>query len=432
MRNINSVLINNSLKGSEELFKTLELLNKIGVIPTKKPRAKKAKMSKDDIKQDNDMGPGYSTSKDTSENDVKPPPSSSTRFQDRGSPLLAIADPNIKSIENINKAVEDKKAELKALTDRGAPESSVRQTQQELSLLNNKLDNIKDVNNYIGLGMYGLGSRISQLQNRFRPDFTVGVPTPYNPLEGLRGSGDAVESTEEEDVEDEDVDFTNQGSQDVPENLMDVDVAPQSEYIFEPEDKGAYIPEEVSSQERTNLPREVSSQERTNLPRVQAKEEEQPQVEEEEKPRAQAKPKTELQTFEKEKELNKFYGLKGSSGNKIKEDDLKTRLNVLSNFIGEKADLSTIRSIKKLSDREAELRRRIRDIVVDEYDFIDKYKSVSDKERLTVVPLDSKSNILTALSTYSQKLTGDFDRAKYKDMTQNELLVEFKNLISSV
>jgi hypothetical protein len=404
MRNINSVLINNSLKGSEELFKTLELLNKIGVIPTKKPRAKKAKMSKDDIKQDNDMGPGYSTSKDTSENDVKPPPSSSTRFQDRGSPLLAIADPNIKSIENINKAVEDKKAELKALTDRGAPESSVRQTQQELSLLNNKLDNIKDVNNYIGLGMYGLGSRISQLQNRFRPDFTVGVPTPYNPLEGLRGSGDAVESTEEEDVEDEDVDFTNQGSQDVPENLMDVDVAPQSEYIFEPEDKGAYIPEE----------------------------EEQPQVEEVEKPQAQAKPKTELQTFEKEKELNKFYGLKGSSGNKIKEDDLKTRLNVLSNFIGEKADLSTIRSIKKLSDREAELRRRIRDIVVDEYDFIDKYKSVSDKERLTVVPLDSKSNILTALSTYSQKLTGDFDRAKYKDMGQNELLVEFKNLISSV
>lgn len=409
MRNINSILINNSLKGSEELFKTLELLNKIGVIPTKKPRAKKAKMSKDDIKQDNDMGPGYSTSKDTSDNNVKSPSSGgSARFQDRGSPLLAIADPNIKSIENINKAVEDKKAELKALTDRGAPESSVRQTQQELSLLNNKLDNIKDVNNYIGLGMYGLGSRISQLQNRFRPDFTVGVPTPYNPLEGLRGSGDAVESTDNalEDYEDEDVDFTNQGSQDVPENLMDVDVAPQSEYIFEPEDKGAYIPEVQAEKEAA--------------------------IEEEEKPQAQAKPKTELQTFEKEKELNKFYGLKGSSGNKIKEDDLKTRLNVLSNFIGKKADLSTIRSIKKLSDREAELRRRIRDIVVDEYDFIDKYKSVSDKERLTVVPLDSKSNILTALSTYSQKLTGDFDRAKYKDMTQNELLVEFKNLISSV
>lgn len=386
MRNINSVLINNSINGSEDIFKTLDLLHKIGVIPTKKKRATKPKATTSDegIRQDNDMGSGYAETK----------PSDSVRFPTRPSPSLAIgydSNMNMKTIENLNTAVEEKKKELKALEN--APsgfnnkqiEDIRRDTVAQLGLLTDKLEQVQNMGQYMGGALYSLGSRFGQIENKIRSseDVPVGVYQPIDPFKFVEGSGDAVESTLGEDVEDEDIDMTNQGSQDIPENVMSVDVAPQPEEVLEDEE------EEV-------IPVKV----------------------EEPIPSAQAP------VIDKFREVESFYDFALPKGKNQSVDVIKDYVKKLASESQTPVNYSNLKNRKQWEDK-------LNQLVDNQYQLIQSGDAVNFKQReqavLADLELSAPSNKLDSqkafLSVLSDKLSKSYKKSEYtsKDKVEERI-----------
>jgi hypothetical protein len=383
MRNINSVLINNSIKGSEDIFKTLDLLHKIGVIPTKKKRATKPKAStsEEGIRQDNDMGSGYAETK----------PSDSVRFPTRPSPSLAIGyDSNMKSIENLNTAVEEKKKELKALEN--APsgfnnkqiEDIRRDTVAQLGLLTDKLEQVQNMGQYMGGALYSLGSRFGQIENKIRSseDVPVGVYQPIDPFKFVEGSGDAVESTLGDDVEDEDIDMTNQGSQDIPENVMNVDVAPQPDEVLE--DKEELFPVKV------------------------------------EEPVASAQ----APVIDKFREVESFYGFALPKGKNQSVEVIKDYVKKLASESQTSVNYSNLKNRKQWEDK-------LNQLVDNQYQLIQSGDAVNFKQReqavLADLELSAPSNKLDSqkafLSVLSDKLGKSYKKSEYtsKDKVEERI-----------
>jgi hypothetical protein len=162
-------MIRNHGNGSavRDTAKLIETLKKVGVIKTKKRRARRS-LAKDEIRQDNDMGPGFTQSV---------PPASSSDLILRNLPLLMNQPQggfNQAQIEDIQ-----------------------RNYNQQIGLLQDQVQKQQEEQQRLrGMGMY-IGGAISQLQQRIdRP--TYGVSQPVDPFVGVEGSGDAVESEEGE------------------------------------------------------------------------------------------------------------------------------------------------------------------------------------------------------------------------------------------
>jgi len=160
--------------------KLIETLKKVGIIKAKAKRKKTTGLAKDEIRQDNDMGPGFTQSV---------PPASSSDLILRNLPLLMNQPQggfNQAQIEDIQ-----------------------RNYNQQIGLLQDQVQKQQEEQQRLrGMGMY-IGGAISQLQQRIdRP--TYGVSQPVDPFVGVEGSGDAVESEEGEmpDTNDQEMERT--------------------------------------------------------------------------------------------------------------------------------------------------------------------------------------------------------------------------------
>lgn len=210
----NSIYIKNSLKSPNqgEILKTLQLLSKLGIIPnkSKKKQNKQIKdgMGEDEIKSSSDHMKGYTSVI----------PSTQPRYSPRqvlqiggGEPVLTIED--VKDIQ--------------------------KQSDARLALLQDQMEKTQEQQGMITA--YGgiLGSQLAQVQQRIREG---GMSQGINPFKDVKGQGVTIEEYEVEDVP-----FSNQGSQDIPDDLMKVDVSPMPTEILEDEedvgDEPIIIPE---------------------------------------------------------------------------------------------------------------------------------------------------------------------------------------------
>lgn len=404
MKNINSVLINNSLKAghSEEIFKTLELLHKIGVIPSKKPRvSKKAKedKAKEDIKQTGDMGAGFAETKDEGGAGTGPVPSS--RFPSRSVPLLGYQSGSTDSIQNITKAIEDKKAELKSLENRPFNTQQIedirRDTVAQLGLLTDKLEQVQSMGQYMGGALYSLGSRFGQIEDKIRqgPETVpIGISEPIDPFKNVQGAGDAVEAETGGDYEDEDIDMTNQGSQDIPENVMSVDVAPQADEVLEDEE------EQMPPLEETGEVEEIPA-------KVEAKPDE----------------------IDKFREVERFYGFALPHGQNQSVDVIKKYVRTLAN------ESDTKINYDKLKNREQWV-AKMNELVNKQYDSIQSGDAINYNQKFQTVLNDlqlvAPTNNLNSQKTFLFVLFDKLEK-KYKksDFTAKEKVeTEIKKLIN--
>lgn len=409
MKNINSVLINNSLKAghSEEIFKTLELLHKIGVIPSKKPRvSKKAKedKAKEDIKQTGDMGAGFAETKDEGGAGTGPVPSS--RFPSRSVPLLGYQSGSTDSIQNITKAIEDKKAELKSLENRPFNTQQIedirRDTVAQLGLLTDKLEQVQSMGQYMGGALYSLGSRFGQIEDKIRQapeSVPAGISEPVDPFKNVRGSGDAVEAETGGDYEDDDIDMTNQGSQDIPDNVMSVDVAPQADEVLEDEEQMPQL-EETGEVEEGKAEEEMPA-------KVEAKSE----------------------VVDKFREVEKFYGFALPHGQNQSVDVIKNYVRTLAN------ESDTKINYDKLKNREQWV-AKMNELVNKQYDTIQSGDAINYNQRFQTVLEDlelvAPSNNLNSQKTFLFVLFDKLDK-KYKksEYTSKEKVeTEIKKLIN--
>lgn len=400
MRNINSVLINNSIKGSEEIFKTLDLLHKIGVIPTKKKRAtkNKSKMTEEEIRQDNDMGPGSAETKEEEEKNKNK--ETNNRFPSRAPPPLALGydyNPNVQSIQNINKAVEDKKAELKALENKSFNNPQIEDIRREhisqLGLLTDQIQKAQDMGNLSGSALYQLNKRFQQIEDRFRKEPSVEepeeMPKPFNPFEFVKGAGDAVESTAEENVEDEDIDMTNQGSQDIPDDILKVDVAPQPEEVLEDED----VEEEAS----LKVAEPVAS--------------------------AQAEPVKEepKAPIDKFKTVEQFYKINIPRGKNQSAGTIEDYVRTLANESQTPVNYGNLRNRGQWEDK-------MNQLVDNQYNLIQSGDAVNYEQRKQAVinalelptPSSSLNGLKAFLAVLSQKLNKPYTASRYKTIDENE------------
>lgn len=201
----------------KDTAKLIETLQKVGIIKAKAKRKKATGLAKEEIRQNNDMGPGYSS--------IGPGALSSNMIL-RNLPLLM----NQPAGGGFNQAqIEDIQ----------------RNYNQQIGLLQDQVQNQQEEQQRLrGMGMY-IGGAISQLQQRIdRP--TYGVAQTVDPFAGVEGSGDAVESdmneipdTNDQEMErtgpqpnDEDIDTTVAGAgfvEDAPEAIIPPPAQPEVE-----------------------------------------------------------------------------------------------------------------------------------------------------------------------------------------------------------
>lgn len=243
----------NGLPTSDPI-KLIELLDKIGVI--KKPRAASSKTGKKQSipkssaqqqQQERTANQMYGSSKSIKMPETKKskepiisepeePQTQPSRFPARPIPAIAYAQPgSMESIQNMNKMIADKQSELKQLQTFNNPqfEEIKKKTEFELAGLKDAVQRQSEaLSNVKQFGGY-LGGAIGQIQQRIERDILPGISKPVNPFEGVKGSGDAVEFYETDQPDTEEQEFTNQGSQDIPETVLNVDVSPAPEEIVE-------------------------------------------------------------------------------------------------------------------------------------------------------------------------------------------------------
>lgn len=202
----NSIYIKNSLKSPKqsEILKTLQLLSRLGIIPnkSKKKKEKRLAIGEDEIKSSSDHMKGYTSVIPSALSRVLP--RQVLQIGD-GSPTLTIED--VKDIQ--------------------------KQSDTRLALLQDQLEKTQEQQGMITA--YGgiLGSQLSQVQQRIREG---GMSQRVEPFANVKGSGDSVPTMIIDDYDIDEGEFTNQGTQNIPESVMKVDVSPMSNEILEDEE----------------------------------------------------------------------------------------------------------------------------------------------------------------------------------------------------
>lgn len=210
----NSIYIKNSLKSpnQSEILKTLQLLSKLGIIPNKSKKKadkqRKADLGEDEIKSSSDHMKGYTSVI----------PSTQPRYSPRQVLQIGNGEPAL-TIEDVKDIQKQSDARLALLQDQ------MEKTQEQQGM----------ITAYGGL----LGSQLSQVQQRIREG---GMSQGVNPFKDVKGQGVTIEEYEVEDVP-----FSNQGTQDIPDDLMKVDLSPMPTEILEDEgdvgDEPIIVPE---------------------------------------------------------------------------------------------------------------------------------------------------------------------------------------------
>jgi len=270
---------------SSDPVKLIELLDKIGVI--KKSRAKKESISKAMAKteakafakakakalESGDLK-GYSmiaaAEKKAKKEEaykgkygggepiIEEPAEPSNRFQSRPTQKVTFPQPppltyapagSIESIQNMNRQIENARNELKLLEGSNNPliEDIKNKTENQLARLTDRAEKIEENVNKLGLNtgyLYGaLGSIQSQKfrgsekeEEEKNPKMYSGLTRKIDPFENVRRPNDNIDFVENEQPDTEERPITNQGSQDIPEKLLNVDVSPGPDEIVEDED----------------------------------------------------------------------------------------------------------------------------------------------------------------------------------------------------
>lgn len=210
----NSIYIKNSLKSPNqgEILKTLQLLSKLGIIPNKSKKKQnkqiKADVGEDEIKSSSDHMKGYTSVI----------PSTQPRYSPRQILQIGGGEPAL-TIEDVKDIQKQSDARLALLQDQ------MEKTQEQQGM----------ITAYGGL----LGSQLSQVQQRIREG---GMSQGVNPFKDVKGQGVTIEEYEVEDVP-----FSNQGTQNIPDDLMKVDLSPMPTEILEDDedvgDEPIIIPE---------------------------------------------------------------------------------------------------------------------------------------------------------------------------------------------
>ena len=202
----NSIYIKNSLKSPKqsEILKTLQLLSKLGIIPnkSKKKKEKRLAISEDEIKSSSDHMKGYTSVI----------PSAQPRYSPRQVLQIGGGEPAL-TIEDVKDIQKQSDARLALLQDQ------MEKTQEQQGM----------ITAYGGL----LGSQLSQVQQRIREG---GMSQRVEPFANVKGSGDSVPTMVVDDYEIDEGDFSNQGTQNIPESIMKVDLSPMPTEILEDEE----------------------------------------------------------------------------------------------------------------------------------------------------------------------------------------------------
>lgn len=190
----------------------IETLKKVGIIKTKKRRAKRSLATSDEIRQDNDMGPGFATSMQ------KPP-----QFVQGGpTPLLLQGGQqggfNQSQIEDIQRTYN-----------------------QQIGMLQDQVQRQSEEQRRIQNMGFALGGAVSYLQQRLdRP--VTGVSEPVDPFRGVKGSGDDVEPAKTDIPDTEDQEPDNVGPNRVPDSVEQAEISQQAPGFAEEET--VFIPPE--------------------------------------------------------------------------------------------------------------------------------------------------------------------------------------------
>jgi hypothetical protein len=107
-----------------------------------------------------------------------------------------------------------------------------KQSDTRLALLQDQLEKTQEQQGMITA--YGgiLGSQLSQLQTQQRIR-EGGMSQRVEPFANVKGSGDSVPTIVVDDYEIDEGDFSNQGTQNIPESIMKVDLSPMPTEILE-------------------------------------------------------------------------------------------------------------------------------------------------------------------------------------------------------
>lgn len=214
MRNLtNSILINNNLKSGkvDSALKTIELLAKLGLLPKKKKPTKKIigyDETGEPIRQNNKMVGSVSYG----------PPMDKTGPTPSKGPL---------TIEDINREKEEIKQTQDLIKSGQVPPNQLEQYQKQLELrfadLQSKLSTMGSAVGFLGMQM--TQPRMFTGSNKFNQT----MEEPKNDYFPNNKNNDTVYYEQDEQ------DFTNQGSQDIPENVLNIDVSASPNEMIEPD-----------------------------------------------------------------------------------------------------------------------------------------------------------------------------------------------------
>jgi hypothetical protein len=286
----NSILINNNLKSgkTDSTLKTIELLAKLGLLPKKKKPTKKIigyDETGEPIRQNNKMVASVSYGPPSDKGPGGPP-----NLRKSGAPGLGYTGTSTPAItyidrskppttEEINKQQTQLKQQAEKLQDGGTPEE-IQQFNLKLAQFNDLLqkrdqefakfsdtvgENLKSAKQYVNERLYNmsLGNIESQ---RFRPDEPVysveandeeEEPIKYEFSQNAQPFPKASEETTY--METDEQDFTNQGSQDIPQDVLNVDVSPSPNEIVEDEEQEAF-PSQTEAQVKPDEEPQASAQ----------------------------------------------------------------------------------------------------------------------------------------------------------------------------
>ncbi len=262
----NSILINNNLKSgkTDSTLKTIELLAKLGLLPKKKKPTKKIigyDETGEPIRQNNKMVASVSYGPPDNKGPGGPP-----NLRKSGAPGLGYSGTSTPAItyidrskppttEEINKQQTQLKQQAEKLQDGGTPEE-IQQFNLKLAQFNDLLqkrdqelvnfrnvveENLKSGKEYVDDRFYNMSLANVQSQ-KIRPDFSYKdeeeEPIKYEFSQSAEPFPKAREETTY--METDEQDFTNQGSQDIPQDVLNVDVSQSPNEIVEDEEQEAF------------------------------------------------------------------------------------------------------------------------------------------------------------------------------------------------
>jgi hypothetical protein len=249
----NSILINNNLKSgkTDSTLKTIELLAKLGLLPKKKKKTNKIigyDETGEPIRQNNKMVGTVSYGPPDNKGPGGPP-----NLRKSGAPGLGYTGTSAPAItyidrskppttEEMNKQQEQLKQQAEKLQDGGTPEE-IQQFNLKLAQFKDAVEeSLKSGKQYIDERLYNMSLGNIQSQ-KFRPDFSYKDEEEEEPIkyEFSQNAQPFPKASEETTyMETDEQDFTNQGSQDIPQDVLNVDVSPSPNEIVEDEEQEAF------------------------------------------------------------------------------------------------------------------------------------------------------------------------------------------------